>query len=120
MFGWFQPTCPCDVAAKHWVEDRLQWLTRQFGLHILLERSIVLPTSEFFPDAWDGTPRSLLQMFHRVCEYMDVDADSVQVQLYSDQTPGSLIALDPTAGFAAGTSRTAARRRPECHERRSA
>ena len=44
MFGWFRPTCPCDPAAKQWVEDRLQWLTRQFGLHILLERPIILPS----------------------------------------------------------------------------
>jgi hypothetical protein len=38
MFGWFRPGCPCDPAAKSWVEERLQWLSKQFGLHILLER----------------------------------------------------------------------------------
>ncbi len=106
MFGWFQPTCPCDPVAKRWVEDRLKWLSEQFGLHILLERPIVLPTAEFFPDHWDGTPRTLHQMFRRVCEYMDVDSDTVELKLYADRSPGSFShldsALDPTEGFAAG------------------
>jgi hypothetical protein len=104
MFGWlFQPACPCDPAAKRWVEDRLQWLSRQFGLHILLERPIILPTDEFFPDPYDGSPKTVRQMFRRVCTYMETDPDSVELELFTDQTPGSVMALDPTRGFAAGT-----------------
>ena len=72
MFGWFRPTCPCDPVAKHWVENRLQWHSQQFGLHILLERSIILPTPEFFPDAWDGSPKAVRRLFRRVCQYMEV------------------------------------------------
>jgi hypothetical protein len=52
MFGLFRPTCPCDAEAKRWLEDRLRWLSSQFGLHILLERPIILPTDEFFPDPY--------------------------------------------------------------------
>ena len=59
MFGWFRPTCPCDPAAKRWVEGRLQWLSRQFGLHVLLERPIILPTDEFFPNPYDGSPTAV-------------------------------------------------------------
>jgi hypothetical protein len=103
MFGWFQPTCPCDPAAKHWVEGRLEWLTRQFGLHVLLERPIILPTSEFFPDAWDGTPKAVDRMFRRVSGYMDVDPDDVELDLFTDKTPRAMVAIDPTRGFAAGT-----------------
>jgi hypothetical protein len=80
MFGWFRPRCPCDPAAKCWVEDRLRWLAKQFGLHILLERPIVLPTAEYFPDPWDGSTKAARRMFHRVCEYMRVDADSVELK----------------------------------------
>ena len=78
MFGWFGPTCPCDPAAKRWVESRLQWLTQQFGLHILLERPIILPTPEFFPDPWDGSPKAVRAMFRRVCGYMGVDPDDLE------------------------------------------
>jgi hypothetical protein len=80
MFGWFRPSCPCDPSAKRWVEERLQWLAKQFGLHILLERPIVLPTSEYFPDAWDGSAKAGRRMFHRVCGYMNVDPDSVEAR----------------------------------------
>ncbi|HEY7311271.1 MAG TPA: hypothetical protein VH643_18055, partial [Gemmataceae bacterium] len=78
MFGWFRPSCPCDPSAKRWVEDRLGWLTKQFGLHILLERPILLPTSEYFPDAWDGSTKAARRMFRRVCGYMNVDPESVE------------------------------------------
>ena len=103
MFGWFQPVCPCDPAAKQWVEERLDWLTEQFGLHILLERPIILPTEEFFPDPWDGSPKAVRLMFRRVCGYMGVDPDDIQLELFTDRTPWSAIAMDPTQGFAAGT-----------------
>jgi hypothetical protein len=104
MFGWlFRPTCPCDPAAKRWVEDRLRWLSRQFGLHVLLERPVILPTDEFFPDPYDGSLKAVRQMFRRVCEYMGVDPDDVEVELYTDRTPGSIAFIDPTRGFAAGT-----------------
>jgi hypothetical protein len=82
MFGWFRPLCPCDPAAKQWVEDRLCWLSKQFGLHVLLERPIVLPTSEFFPDAWDGSTKAVRRMFRRVCSFMNVDSDSVELKFY--------------------------------------
>jgi hypothetical protein len=104
MFGWlFKPTCPCDPAAKRWVQDRLQWLTHQFGLHVLLERPVVLPTPEFFPDPYDGSLKAVKTLFRRVCGHMGVDPDSVDVDLYTDRTPGWMVELDPTQGFAAGT-----------------
>jgi hypothetical protein len=94
MFRWFRPTCPCDIAAKRWIEARLAWLSRQFGLHILLERPIILPTSEFFPDAYNGSPKCVRRMFRRVCNYMDVDPDDVELKLFTDRTPGSMAAID--------------------------
>jgi hypothetical protein len=103
MFGWFRPTCPCDPAAKRWLEDRLQWLSRQFGLHILLERPIILPTDAFFPDPYDGSPQAVRRLFRRVCKYMEVNPDAVDIQLSTDRTPGSIMDIDPTQGFAAGT-----------------
>jgi hypothetical protein len=103
MFGWFRPTCPCDHVAKEWVESKLRWLSKQFGLHILLERPIILATEEFFPDPYDGSAKAARRMFQRVCEYMDVDPEDVELKVYTDRTPGSIVAIDPSRGFAAGT-----------------
>jgi hypothetical protein len=103
MFGLFKPICPCDAAAKRWIEDRLQWLSRQFGLHILLERSVILPTDEFFPDPYDASARSVRALFRRVCEYMRVDPDDVEMRLFTDKPSQSLANLGVLTGFAAGT-----------------
>jgi hypothetical protein len=103
MLGWLRPTCPCDAAAKRWIEDRLQWLSHQFGLHILLERPIILPTNEFFPDPYDGSLNTVRRLFRRVCDYMEVDPKAVEIKLFTDRTPDSMVAIDPTRGFAAGT-----------------
>ncbi len=104
MFDWlFRPTCPCDAAAKPWVEQRLRWLSRQFGLHLMLERPMILPTQEFFPDPWDGTPRAGQAMFRRVCGYMGVTPGQVRLEFFDDQTSRTILALDPSMGIAAGT-----------------
>ncbi|HEV8061855.1 MAG TPA: hypothetical protein VGP68_18395 [Gemmataceae bacterium] len=78
-------------------------LAAHFGLHILLERPIILPTEEFFPDPYDGSPAAVRLMFHQVCRYMQVDPDSVELELFTDRTPGSMAAIDPMLGFTAGT-----------------
>jgi len=85
MFGWFAPSCPCDPAAKRWMEDRLKWLAKQFGLHILLEAPVILPTAEFFPDPWDGSPKAVRRMFRRVCGYMHVNPDHMDLTLFDDK-----------------------------------
>ena len=84
MFGWFRPTCPCDPAAKQWTEDRLRWLTKQFGMHILLERPIILPTPEFFPDPYDGSKKAVRVLLDQVCEYMDVVPALVSLKFVAD------------------------------------
>ena len=42
MFGLFKPTCPCDPAAKDWVERRLQWLVDEFDDTAFTGRPVVL------------------------------------------------------------------------------
>ena len=104
MFGWFPPKSPCDPSAKRWIEDLLQLLAKQFGLHVLLEKPVVLPTSEFFPDKWDGTEAAVKRMFDRVCGYMNVARNTVELKIFNDtSTSNALSMLDPSSGFAAGT-----------------
>lgn len=104
MFHLFKPSCPCDPEAKKWVESRLQWLSRQFGLHILLERPILLPTPEFFPDPWESeSEESARLLFNRVCDYMGVDEEDVELEIFDDRESYQRSMIDPTAGFAAGT-----------------
>lgn len=85
MFDWlFPPSCPCDPAAKAWCEDRLQWLTEEFDDHAFNGRPIVLPTLEFFPDAYDGSKQAVRLLLDRVCGYMDVVPDLVSLRFVAD------------------------------------
>ena len=81
MLAWlFSPTCPCDVAAKTWVEQRLAWLAKEFHDSAFSGRRIVLPTHDFFPDPFDGTNKAVRLMLDRVCGYMDVDPYTVKLE----------------------------------------
>lgn len=84
MFGLFRPTCPCDPAAKDWVEARLQWLVDEFPDTAFTGRPVVLPTPEFFPDPYDGSKRAVRVLLDRVCEYMDVIPDLVALKFVAD------------------------------------
>jgi hypothetical protein len=84
MFGWFRPTCPVEPCAKRWIEERLQWLSGQFGLEVFTRRAIVLPLAEFFPDRYDGSDESVRTLLNRVCRYMDADPGLVEMELYTN------------------------------------
>lgn len=85
MFDWlFRPSCPCDPAAKDWIEERLAWLAEEFDDNAFNGRRIVLPTPEFFPDPYDGTKKAVRRMLDRVCDMMDVVPDLVEMKFVSD------------------------------------
>ena len=86
MFGWFRPACPVDRHAKHWVEQRLQWLSDEFGLDVFTRRALILPLEEFFPDRYDGSEASVHTLVERVCAYMDLDPARVELEFYTDRS----------------------------------
>ena len=84
MFGWFRPTCPVEPNAKRWIEDRLLWLSDQFGLDVFAQSAIILPLAEFFPDPYDGSDESVRTLLDRVCGYMHANPKLVEMQLYTN------------------------------------
>lgn len=85
MFDWlFKPSCPCDPAAKAWVEERLEWLAVDFEDNAFNGRRIVLPTPEFFPDHYDGSEKSVRVLLDQVCAYMDVVPALVDLRFMAD------------------------------------
>lgn len=80
MFGWlFGSSCPLDPRAKQWVEDRLLWLSNEFGADDLYGGTMILPTPEFFPDPYDGSRDAVYALFDRVCDYMGVEPGLVRL-----------------------------------------
>lgn len=83
MWWRSRPCCPCDQAAKGWIERRLAWLHEEFEDSAFNGLPVVLPTREFFPDAFDGSKAAVRTMLNRVCRYMDVEADRIVLRLKS-------------------------------------
>lgn len=85
MFGWFRPVCPVEPHAKRWIEERLLWLADELGLDVFTRRALILPLAEFFPDRYDATDESVRRLVRRVCGYMDVDPDRVELEFFTDR-----------------------------------
>jgi hypothetical protein len=104
MLNWFRPVCPCDEAAKAWVERRLAWLCDEFTNHAFSGRDIVLPTPEFFPKGYDGSERSVRRLVKQVCEYMDVVPDFLKIKFFD--TPQLLLVNEQGHGVPTGAAGT--------------
>lgn len=67
MLDWlFRPSCPCDPAAKAWVEQRLEWLSEEFDDSAFSGRRVVLPTATFSPTP-TTVPKRLSASSSTVC-----------------------------------------------------
>lgn len=89
MFDWLfsKPVCPVDLPTRDWIEQRWNWLTEQFGPERVRAAHVILPMPEFFPDAYSGTPDCARVMLDRVCGYMGIAPDVVDVSFYQDCNP---------------------------------
>jgi hypothetical protein len=66
------------------------------------EATVILPTEEFFPDAYDGTEPAVRTLLDRVGGYMGVAAGGLGLGFYSEANRPALIDADgrPVAGTA--------------------
>ncbi|GAB0101301.1 hypothetical protein JMUB6875_02650 [Nocardia sp. JMUB6875] len=90
--GFFRPRAPVDQLERIWVEEMLRWCAAEFGPRTL-RTPVVLPTSDFFPDAYSGSHAEVLAVVDRVAGYMGVGRDRIVVEFdsvgpsLSDQLP---------------------------------
>jgi hypothetical protein len=93
MLGWFISSSPIDDHARRWVDEQLDWLGREFADESVVDRPIILPNAEYFPDPYDCSPAAVRRMFDRVCEYMNVPAGAVRL-VVMDARPPELVNAD--------------------------
>lgn len=60
------------------------------GSETLLSVEVVLPTEEYFPDPYSGSPHDIHVMLERVCGYMDVDPREVEMRLYTNDDTANI------------------------------
>ena len=89
MVRLFRPACPCDSAAKAWIEDKLRWLSVELPDNVFTGRRLVLPTPEFFPGRFDRSKATVAPLLERVCEYMGVAPTRIAVT-FVDEDPDPL------------------------------
>ena len=77
----FRPRCTVDPVTQRWIDDRLRWLAGEFPD---VGSRTVLPTAECFPDRYDRSDDSVRTLLRRVCRYMNVDPDALDVRFFSN------------------------------------
>jgi hypothetical protein len=77
---WFATKCPVDDETREWLHVSWKWLSEELGPEIPATTEVVLPTEEHFPDPYNGSRASIRTMVDRVCSFMDVDPELIEVR----------------------------------------
>lgn len=97
MLNIFKPTCPVDAATKAWIERRFDWLTQEFGIHRLVSHKTMLPTPEFLPLDYNCSEDGIAELMKLVCDHMDVDHSTLDLNFYEDNAIGLDGAISPAS-----------------------
>jgi hypothetical protein len=89
MFGWFRSkaTSPVESAERAWLEGRTRWLISEFGLDKARTTKMILPTPEFFPDAYDASHEAGRVLFGRTCRYAGINPDGLELHFFQTRNP---------------------------------
>jgi hypothetical protein len=82
---WSTPTCPVEEDDKLWLEESMEWLLEEFGCDAFRDVTVVLPTDEFFPDSYSAEEDDARALVDRVCEYMSVNRDLIELEFFEDE-----------------------------------
>ena len=85
MLG-FSPKLPVTDEERQWVDEGLRRLEKLLGRRRMIEAQVILPTPEYFPDPYNGTPACAELLFQRVCQYMRVDRHRIELHIFPDET----------------------------------
>ena len=83
MFG-LTPKLPVSDEDRQWVDNGFNRLSRLLGHQRMLQAKMVLPDAEHFPDPYDKSELSAEKMFCRICYYMKVDRNQIDLEVFPD------------------------------------
>lgn len=84
FFGNVTAGPPLNEEQKTWLEQAFQWLLNEFGTECFLNHKLVLPEPASFPDKYQGTEEDVVKVVQRVCAYMDLNPDAIEVVFLFD------------------------------------
>jgi len=85
MFG-FSAKLPVTEEDRLWVDEGFARLEKLLGRERMLSAKVVLPIAEDFPDHYDKSPTGAERLFCRVCSFMQVDRERIQLEMFPDET----------------------------------
>jgi hypothetical protein len=86
---FFDAKLPLDPETRSWVDDKAEWIVGQLGRQAVQTAAVIEPTSAFFPDPFEANKASIERLLRRVCLYMEVDTQQVELAFFteSDTSP---------------------------------
>jgi hypothetical protein len=81
MFG--AARCPVSAGERDWIERSMRWFVGEFG-SAPLNRNVIVPTDDYFPGPFDETEGYVRTVLDRVCIYMGVDPDRVELEYFTN------------------------------------
>jgi hypothetical protein len=97
MAWWGTAECPVRPAEQRWIEQSMDWFVREFGRGTL-SGPVILPTDDYFPGAYTGTPDDVRAVLAQLCRQMGVDPAAVELEMYEADDNPELTALVPIVG----------------------
>jgi hypothetical protein len=85
MFG-LRPKLPVSDEQRRWVDEGFARLARVLGRERMLEAQVVLPLAAHFPDPYDKSEAAAGKMLCRICDYMRVDPEGIELEVFPDET----------------------------------
>lgn len=82
----------------------MEWLLEEFGSDTFRRVTVVLPTDEFFPDSYSADEDDARALVDRVCAYMSVNPDLIEVEFFEDESSQARRDLDYVEGPSDGTA----------------
>ncbi len=79
---------PVDPDTKLWIEERMLWLARTFGVQVFRDAHVLLPVVEDFPESYEGMPADVEPMLQKLCNRMGIDRTRIQLDFYTGERPG--------------------------------
>jgi hypothetical protein len=77
---------PISEEDRLWVNEGFRRLEKLLGRRRMLESKVITPTAEDFPDPYDKTSEAAERLFSRLCNYMAVDRDDIEFEIFPDET----------------------------------
>jgi hypothetical protein len=100
----FKSKCPVTDDQRDWLEESMRWLSENFRVGTFRSSPTVVPSDEFFLVRYNGTKESAAAILDIVAGLMDVPAETLTLETYSEHDDAFLESLPYMSRHTKGTA----------------